>query len=124
LKVIVFTTNNARFVEVHPKDIVAFQQSHPGCVVNPDLSKLMGVRPHHWKVVDGKIVEMEDHEKEAVREHHEKHGVDNNIHGNFVLKKETPLPEIGPRPFPWHIVIPILGFLGGMGVHWLVFGSK
>lgn len=34
--------------------------------INPNLAKLMGIPPHHWKLVNGEIVEMSASEKQAI----------------------------------------------------------
>lgn len=45
-----------------------------GVLINPDLSELRakGVKPHHWKVVEGLVVEKSEEEKAEVNAWHAK----------------------------------------------------
>lgn len=76
-KLVVFTKNNAR-VLVNPsfKEIKAYQ---PNSVLNPDLSKVKAVPTHLWKLKDGAIIPMSDHEAKMRESDIKLHGVDNTV---------------------------------------------
>lgn len=79
MKVLVFTSNNRRTHEVDEARIEEFKALHPGCVVNPDLSRVRGIDPHFTKAPkSGNVIEkMNERERAAVIESHFKNGVDN-----------------------------------------------
>lgn len=74
--VVIFTANNARILQVEDSDPY---KSMSNALVDPDLKGLRGIPPHHWKLVDGKVVEMTPVEKASRDSHIEKHGADNRV---------------------------------------------
>lgn len=77
-RVWVFTDNNARFVK-HP-DHLALGMYRGVAVKNPDLSKVRGMPPHLWALVDGKVVPKDPWDRVLTKQSHALNGVDNNIH--------------------------------------------
>ena len=74
-KVVVFTSNNARIlVNIPRKELVTLRTY----LENPDLTKVKGVPPHFWKLVNNKIVPMNDFEQSQRRSAIERSGIDNN----------------------------------------------
>lgn len=74
-KAVAFTPNNARVFHGSVEDISHMQN----VIVNPDLSQVEGIPPHHWKMnIHGKIVKMTDEEKAQRDEHHKTHGIMND----------------------------------------------
>ena len=61
-------------------------------VIEPDLSDLIArkVKPHHWKLVDGKVVEKTDEEKEFVDAWHKKNCQSNPKVIEHVIEKIIP----------------------------------
>lgn len=57
--IVIFGTHSARIH--HGKDGSLFRS--PECLINPKIPP--GVPPHHWKNVNGQIVEMDSEEKAA-----------------------------------------------------------
>jgi hypothetical protein len=58
---VVFTSNNARILK-NPDNLNDIQK-YPNALINPDLSNVINTAPHHWKVVEGKIVPMDAAER-------------------------------------------------------------
>ncbi len=56
--VVVFTNNNARLL-LNPENLSAYE-AMPNAVINPDLSGVLRLPPHFWKLKDGKVVKLED----------------------------------------------------------------
>jgi hypothetical protein len=56
-KAVFFTKTNAR-VSKDANDFMFIKN----CIINPDLSKVSGVAPHHWTIKDGEIVAMNKEE--------------------------------------------------------------
>lgn len=75
--VVVFTKNNCR-VLYNPPNLEDLK-SQPNVAVNPDLSKVIGVAPHFWKLVQGQIVPMSDSEMAHTESSHKTIGVDNSL---------------------------------------------
>ncbi len=74
--VVVFTKNNARIL-TNPLDLQIFE-SNPSCAINPSLTKVVGVSPHYWKLVDGEILPMDSSERKARDFNIKVYGADNN----------------------------------------------
>lgn len=73
-EVLIFTEHNAKRIWVEdPAPYVGAANA----VISPDLSLVKGVKPHHWKLKDGKVVPMTEGEKEVRDEYHE-----NNVYKN------------------------------------------
>lgn len=70
---VVFTSNNARIVKDN-------KPVYGTVVVDPDLSRVRGIPPHFWKLVDGAIVEMSRPEKVARLAHIAARGSVNVVH--------------------------------------------
>jgi hypothetical protein len=63
---IVFTENNARIVK--DPDAIEALKGKPNSYFKPDLSRVKGIPPHLWSVLDGEIVPMhEDHREERIK---------------------------------------------------------
>lgn len=77
VKAAIFTTNNCRVVKgVDPNHFSGWKN----VVVNPDLSKVRGLPPHHWKLgKNGSILPMSKNERLQRDQHIEKHGADNRV---------------------------------------------
>lgn len=60
-----FTRNNAR---IFPFKEMSDLPRTKNIVVNPDLSLVEGIPPHHWKLEHGKVLPMNDVEKK-IRDH-------------------------------------------------------
>jgi hypothetical protein len=103
-RVIVFTANNARIL-TNPENVEAFRDM-PNAFVDPDLSEVVGLPPHFWKVVDGKIVSMTRPEKVARLRDIGLKGADNTV-------ATRPLPRVrAARPWLW----PVLSFITGVAL--------
>lgn len=74
-KVVVFTQNNARIL-VNPQQIDVFYKRN-NALVNPDLTFVEGVEPHHWKLINRSRIPVAD----AVRL--------KDIVADFVTKKQA-----------------------------------
>lgn len=94
VKVVVFTTNNARIL-INPPDLLPFVQM-PNAVIDPDLSSVVGVAPHHWKLTNGKIQSMRDYEITARDAHIKNNGVDSHIR---LLVSNPPKPSFLRRQY-------------------------
>lgn len=65
-RVVIFSNGIPRILTgINPSDYLGVSN----VVINPDLSKLIGIPPHHWKLSDGQIVEMSDAEKKVISLH-------------------------------------------------------
>lgn len=84
-----FTSNNVR--STCDPEMINCLKGLPNVVVNPDLSSVKGVKREFWKIENGKIVPMDEFERDAIRAHHDKHGVDNEIRLGVPIRKR-------PRP--------------------------
>lgn len=84
-KVVVFTRNNARVIYV--EDITPYIGNR-NSVINPDMSKVIGIAPHFWKYSVNGPVEMNDLEKEAVIADQSKNGVDNSSSLSAIQSKK------------------------------------
>lgn len=95
--VVVFTTNNARIIKDHPdmEKILATRD----CVIDPDLEAVRGIAPHFWKLVDGKVLPMNEREQKARLAHHEAHGVDNDVSP----KQKSVAVDSGKSWMPWYL---------------------
>lgn len=60
-KVVVFGKQGARIL-INP-DSIDFLLKYNNVMVNPDLSKVDGIPPEHWKMENGNVVPMLDGEK-------------------------------------------------------------
>lgn len=86
-KVVVFTRNNARiYTNV---DTSAFENDL-NVLINPSLDSVKGIPPHFWKMYEGRIVPMNDVEREERSKDIEKNGIDNgegytNVQSNQVI---------------------------------------
>lgn len=76
MKVVVFTSNNAR---IHNVPDASIFEGMKNAVIDPDLSAVKGLAPHHWKLEAGKIVPMKTAEKVARDEHILENGADNFV---------------------------------------------
>lgn len=58
--------------KVRKVDNVEIYKDLPNVVVNPDLKelRLKGIKPLHWKIKDGRVVEKTEEEKLIVDEYH------------------------------------------------------
>ena len=67
-------------------------QNIENVVIEPDLSDLIArkVKPHHWKLVDGKVVEKNDEEKAFVDAWHKKNSQNNPKVIEHVIEKIIP----------------------------------
>lgn len=62
-KVVLFDKAIPRIlVGINPLDY----KNNPVAAINPDLSKLLGIPPHYWKLENGQIVEKSNVEKQAI----------------------------------------------------------
>lgn len=76
---VVFVKNNARIIK-DPAVIAQLGEQHQ-FVLNPNLSKVIGVPPHLWKLADGKIVPMSDAEQIERTIAIQQEGIDNRVLG-------------------------------------------
>jgi hypothetical protein len=88
MKVVVFTANNARIVELQGPQLHGFLLEHPSAMVEPSLDAVAGLPPHYWKRAGNKIVPLTASEKIAVDQSHQAIGVDNAV--------------VSPEPVPAH----------------------
>lgn len=102
MKVIKFTTNNARILEIPEADVMAFQQLHPGCLVNPSMDRVAGFPPHHWNVVDGRLEPMNGFEQAQRDAEIAKNGVDNDI-GERIVAVKLPVQKKRINMQPWFL---------------------
>ncbi len=75
-RVVVFTLNNARILAVADASEYAGREN---CVIDPDLSHLRGVPPHHWRLAEGKIYAMNQVERNQRDRHIKTNGAINHI---------------------------------------------
>lgn len=87
--VVIFTPNNARIIRNPSAEALESFVKWPNVVIDPDLSKVEGLPPHFWKLVDGEIVPLDAAEQTARQNHIEKFGVDNSTSSQVItLKKQ------------------------------------
>lgn len=72
-----FTKNNVR-IEVNPENLQRFE-GYKNIVINPDLSKVIGVAPHFWKLKKGKVLPMSPTERGARLKTIERIGIQNEL---------------------------------------------
>jgi hypothetical protein len=70
--VVVFEANNARIL-INPANLKELQQL-PNVVVNPNLEQVKGMPPHCWKLQNGKVVPLDEGEREQRYQHIHRHG--------------------------------------------------
>lgn len=108
-KLVQFTSNNARIL------VNASASEYPDALVNPDLSAVKGVPPHHWKQdKQGRIVPMNPFEKAIRKNTHLKRGVDNDVE-RFKAPRIFDSALIPGRAF-W---IGLAAAAAGYASHWL-----
>lgn len=74
---VVFTSNNARIFRNLTDEQASKMISWPNCVVDPDLSKVLGISPHFWFLKDNQIIPMNDTQMQARLWNISMYGVDN-----------------------------------------------
>ncbi len=92
-KVVVFTENNARIL-INPEHIELYADM-PNAVIDPDLSGVVKVPPHLWKLQDGKIVKMGLRESINRIKHIDANGANNDL-GSL------------PAPPPEPVIVPVV----------------
>lgn len=89
---VVFTSNTA-LVLSNPGNLDDLAK-YPNVVIDPDLSKVLGIPNTFWKLDNGKIVPMNEEEQQRRLEHIERVGVDTVVRPrrdfNVVVEKEKP----------------------------------
>lgn len=73
-KVVVFTRNNARIYTNVDK---ASFENDKNVLINPSFDSVKGIPPHFWKMYEGRIVPMNDVEREERLKDIDKNGIDN-----------------------------------------------
>ena len=81
--VVVFTENNARII-TEPEDLSIYS-SMPNALINPDLSSVVRVPPHLWKIDNGKIAPIEGKAKVTREDHIESYGAVNDVFSQILL---------------------------------------
>lgn len=62
-RVVIFGTSFPKILTgINPDDY----KGATNVAINPDLSKLIGIPPHYWKLQNGQIVEMSPSEKQVI----------------------------------------------------------
>lgn len=90
--VVIFTPTNARIIRNPSDDALAEFIKWPNVVIDPDLSKVSGVAPHYWKLIDGgQIVPMSYNEEVARQAQIESSGIDNSIYSKKIEFKKQML---------------------------------
>lgn len=107
---LVFTRNNARFAKGHPIEKLKGE----AIVINPDLSKVKGVKPHYWKLVKGEVLPMDQFERECRDRDIAKNGCDNDIFRHDAA--EAPAYVAKFNTLPWVLALIIWGLI--------IFGMK
>ena len=93
-RVVVFTEDNARVLYT---DTPQLWEHTPQAVIEPDLKEVTGVAPHFWKLVDGKVVPMNDVERASRKDYHLRYVAVNSLpkpHLKLAPKEEAILPPI------------------------------
>jgi len=88
--VVVFTENNARVFK-NPPSVEYLSQFH-NTLINPSFKHVVGIAPHHWKVVDGEIHPMDIGERHNRDKHIARFGVNNNVLIPDITPTLTPIP--------------------------------
>lgn len=77
-KVVVFTKNNARvFTNPQVEEIEKLKSRYETVIYDPDLSGVQGVEPHFWRYVEGRIIPMNQAERNERMLDISENGVDN-----------------------------------------------
>ncbi len=71
----IFNKNNCRLKRVTDGELRDYS-SLSNAVINPDLSKVAGRPPHHWKIKKGLVVPKMLHEIALIKIHHVFCGID------------------------------------------------
>lgn len=113
--VVVFTENNARIITV--SDASKYSE-WPNAVIDPDLSKVRKIPPHHWKLYRGQVLPM-DMVSRAARDGELEGGAQNALVGGPVKPRII-------RGLIRRFWVHALCFLAGAGTAFLVqyFTSK
>jgi hypothetical protein len=94
-RVVLFTPNNARILK--GPDAAPFK-GHPDALVNPDMSKVYGIPPHHWKRRGSEIVPMDLAEREERDRVIARFGVKNGPSVLNLVDESTTNPPVSPTP--------------------------
>lgn len=99
-KVVIFTSNNARILS-NPENIDQYRDLKD-CVIDPDLTLVQGLSPHHWKLLDGKVTPMTAEEQIIREEIINKHGADNDVEKVLaplsIVEPEIVVPAVFEKP--------------------------
>lgn len=91
-QVVLFTSNNARILN-NPPNLESFK-GFPNAVINPNLSKVHGYPPHHWKLVKNEILPMNEQEMKDRNEDITDLGPDNEAYCIREIEKTVIPPPV------------------------------
>lgn len=99
-RLLIFTQTGAR-LEKDPLVIEKYK-GHPNTVLNPDLSKVVGLSPHFWKLDDGQVLPVPVEDRKARLAEVAKHGGPTAV-------KEQPKPRTWKQGIPENVLELIRG---------------
>lgn len=99
MKVVIFTENNARIVNV---DDITPYQAMSNVLINPDITKLTGLAPHFWKKSGNQLLPMTKSEQASRLQHINMVGLKNDY---------TKYPSTFLSRNKHHIIVLIFGLV-------------
>lgn len=112
MKIVIFTSNNARVI-YNPENIEEYR-NRPNCLIDPDLSKVAGLAPHYWRLVNESILPVPVLERPAIDTNHAMFGSDNDITRGYaeatIVNKSKPTKI--PRAYQALVLIALVIVVG------------